>query len=122
MNNTFVMYMASLFSINHPSQEALIASIKMGKINVLTKYLDFINIFFSDFATELLEHTSINNHPIKLIKGQQSSYGPIYSLEPIEIKTLKPYIKSNLANRFIRLFKCPAGVLILFVGKKNGCL
>ena len=37
---------------------------------------------------------------------------------PVELETLKTYIEANLASSFIRPFKSPAGVLILFVQKK----
>lgn len=40
-----------------------------------SKYADFANVFFPDLAAELLEHTEINNHAIKLIDSKQSPYG-----------------------------------------------
>ena len=56
----------------------------------------------------------MNKHTIKQKKDKQSSFGLIYSLGPIELKTLKTYIKTNLANSFIRLFKSSTGVPIFF--------
>ena len=38
----------------------------------------------------------------------------------MELETLKAYIKINLANRFIRPSKSPAGAPILFDRKSNG--
>ena len=73
-------------------------------------------------AAELPENTGMNEHAIKLEEGKQSPFGPIYSLGPIELKTLKTYIKTNLANGFIRFFKSPAGALILFNQKPDGRL
>ena len=56
----------------------------------------------------------INNHAIKLEKNKQSFFEPIYILELLELKTLKIYIETNLANRFILFFKFPANASILF--------
>ena len=52
-------------------------------------------------AMELPENTRINKYAIKLKKGKQPLFGPIYSLGPVELKLLKIYIKINLANGFI---------------------
>ena len=62
----------------------------------------------------LLENTSINEYAIKLSKGKQPPYGPIYSLGPVELETLKAYIKTHLKTNFIRPSKSPAGAPILF--------
>ena len=86
------------------------------------KYSDFSNVFSSDSAVELLEHTGINDHPINLLDDKQLLYGPIYSLGPVELETLKTYIEANLASSFIRLSKSSAGTPILFVKKKDGSL
>ena len=53
--------------------------------------------------------------------GQWSTatYGPIQSLGLVEIKTLKAYIETNLANKFIRPLKSPANTPILFERKSN---
>ena len=68
----------------------------------------------------LPEHTGINKHAIKLEDGKQPSYGPIYSLNLVELKTLKTYIKTNLANSFIQPLKSPISAPILFVYKLDG--
>ena len=65
-------------------------------------------------AAKLSENTKINEHAIKLEEDKQPPFGPIYSLRPIELKTFKTYIKTNLANGFIWSFKSFAGVFILF--------
>ena len=46
----------------------------------------------------------------------------MYSLGPVELETMKAYIKTNLANGFIRLSKLPAGAPILFDRTLNGFL
>ena len=61
----------------------------------------------------------MNEHAIKLEEGKQSSFGHIYSLGPVELETLKTYIKTNLANGFIRPSKSPAGASILFDRKPD---
>lgn len=50
---------------------------------------------------ELLYYTKINDHTIKLEKSTQLLFGPIYSLKLVELKILKTYIKTSLANGFI---------------------
>ena len=87
---------------------------------VFAKYLDYTDIFSLDLASELLEHIGINDHAIKLVDGQQPPYKPIYSLEPVELETLKAYIETNLANRLIKPSKSPASTLIFFDWKSNG--
>ncbi len=108
----------------HPSRKTQIAHLKADKVpsKVPGKYADFADIFSSKLATELPEHTRINNYTIKLVDDRQSPYGPIYSLELIELKILKAYIENNLANSFIKTFKFPAGALITFDKKPNGSL
>ena len=64
----------------------------------------------------------MNKHAIELKEGKQLPFGPIYSLGPVELETLKTYIETNLANGFIRLFKSPAGTPILFNWKPHRSL
>ena len=71
-------------------------------------------------AAELLENIRINKHTIKLKGDKRLFFGPIYSLGPVELETLKTYIKTNLANEFIRPSKSPAGALIFFDQKPDG--
>ena len=68
---------------------------------------------------ELPENTGMNEYAIKLEEGKQPLFDPIYSLEPVELETLKIYIKTNLANGFIRPSKSPAGAPILFDRKPD---
>ncbi len=44
---------------------------------------------------ELPENTDINEHAPELVKGKQPPYGPIYSLSPVELKTLKTYVETH---------------------------
>ena len=123
-DETFVVHMAALSvgSTVHPSRQAQIASLDVEEVTIPAEYLDYTDVFSPDSAAELPEHTGINDHPIDLIDDKQPPYGPIYSLGPVELETLKTYIETNLANGFIRPSKSPAGAPILFIRKKDGSL
>ncbi len=71
---------------------------------------------------ELPENTNMNEHAIKLIKGKQPSYEPIYTLSPVELETLKTYIETHLKTGFIQPSKSPSGAPILFDKKPDGSL
>ncbi len=71
---------------------------------------------------ELPENTNMNKHIIELIEGKQPPYGPIYALNPIELETLKTYIKTHLKTRFIWPSKSLARALIFFDKKLDGSL
>ena len=71
---------------------------------------------------ELSENTGINKHVIKLVKGKQPSYSSIYSLDPVEMETLKAYIETYLKTGFIWPSKFPADTPILFEKKPDGSL
>ena len=133
-HETFVVYVRSVSSDLLPSSSPLdIHSFQRPQISnliadeALTKvsaeYSDFADIFSPNLAFELPKYTGINNHAIDLVKGcQQPPYGPIHSLEPMELETLKDYIDANLANSFIKPSKSPAGAPILFEQKIDGSL
>ena len=61
---------------------------------------------------------------INLEEDKQLLFDPIYSLELIELETLKIYIKTNLVNSFIWPSKSPNKVFILFdkMPNRNFCL
>ena len=129
-DETYVVHVASfsstpLTSLNvHPFWEPQISGLiaKKALTKVPAKYSDFADIFSPDLAFKLPKHTGINNHTIELVEGQQPLYGPIYSLGPVELETLKAYIETNLANKFIRPSKSPAGAPILFDRKSDSSL
>ena len=106
----------------HPAREAQIASLVAEEVKIPTEYSDFSDVFSEEKASILPEVTELNQHVIELQEGQQPPYGPIYSLGPVELETLKTYIETNLANGFIWPSKSSAGAPILFVGKSNGSL
>ena len=125
-NETFVVHVVALAEPTtmpiHSSRQAQVATLTSKETRIPTEYFDLSNVFSSDSAAELPEHTRINDHPIDLLDDKQPPYGPIYSLGPVELEMLKTYIKANLASSFIRSSKSPAGAPILFVRKKNGSL
>ena len=125
-NEIFVLHVVALAEPTitpiYPSHQAQVAALTSEETGIPAEYSDFSNIFSSDSAAELPEHTGINDHPIDLLDNKQPPYGPIYSLGPVELETLKTYIKANLASGFIRPSKSPAGAPILFVQKKNSSL
>ena len=83
-------------------------------MKVSIEYADFTNIFILGLASKLPKHTEINNHAIKLANCQHPLYELIYSLKAIELKSFKAYIKTNLANGFIKPFKSPTSAFIFF--------
>ena len=108
----------------YPSQSPQISALITKKTftKLLAEYLDFTDIFSPDLAAELFEYVGINNYAIKLVDGQQPPYGPIYSLELVEMETLKVYIETNLAHGFIKPSKSLADTSILFNQKSDGSL
>ena len=129
-HKTYVVHVVSLSSTPlafldvHPSRRPQVSGLiaEEASTKVPAEYSDFADVFSPDLASELPEHTGINNHAIELVDGQQPPYGPIYSLGPVELETLKAYIKTNQANGFIRPSKSSAGALIPFDRKSDGSL
>lgn len=91
------------------------ASFLAKKVSIHKEYADFSDIFSKKSVIILFNPLDINKHAINLEPDKQLPYRPIYSLGPIELKTFKTYIKTNLVSKFIRLSKSPAGAPIFFV-------
>ena len=125
-DKTFVVHVPDLAEPTtmpiYSSSPAQVAALMSEETVIPVEYSNFFNVFFSDSAAELPEHTGINDYLINLLDNKQLPYSPIYSLRLVELKTLKTYIKVNLASSFIRSFKSPSGVPILFVRKKDASL
>ena len=123
----FVMHMAfwewEEMSV-HSKRQAQVGALLFNQalIKVSAEYSDYSNVFSAEHAAELPENTRMNEHAIKLEEGKQPPFGPIYSLGPVELETLKTYIETNLANGFIRPSKSPAGAPILFDRKPDRSL
>ena len=48
--------------------------------SILVEYFIYNNVFLVENAITLSEHFGRNNYTIKLEKGKQPSFGPIYNL------------------------------------------
>ena len=126
-SKTFVMHVANREweeMSAHSEKQAQVGALLFNEapIEVPAEYSDYSNVFSAKNAAELLENIGINEHAIELKEDKQPSFGPIYSLRPVELETLKTYIKTNLANDFIRPFKFPAEIPIHFDRKPDGNL
>ena len=91
-------------------------------IEILAEYSNYSNVFLAENVVELPKNSRINEHAIELEEGKQLPFKPIYSLDLVELETLKTYIETNLANGFIRPSKSPTGKPILFDQKPDGSL
>ena len=92
---TFVAHVAAMEAplagmTIHLSHKAQILALIQDEAStkVPLKYVNYVDIFSFNLAMELRENTGINKHAIKLEKGKQPPYRPIYSLGPIEQETL----------------------------------
>ena len=101
------------------AKKAQIILLLVKKVIIPTKYLYFVDIFSKNLAKMLPEQIRVNEYAIKLKKGNQPLYEPIYSLGPIKLEAFKIYLETNLANSFIKASKSPVGTLILFIYKPN---
>ena len=111
------MHVASLTSkmTIYLARKAQIALLLAKEVTILSEYADFLNVFLKELAKVMPEPIDINGHAIELEENKQPSYKSIYNLGQVELKTLKIYIETNLANGFIRSLKSPTSALILFV-------
>jgi hypothetical protein len=57
-----------------------------------------------------------------MIEGAVPPFGPIYPLSEKELKTLREYLRKELAAGTIRRSKSPAGAPIIFVPKPDGSM
>lgn len=73
----------------------------MFSTKIHPKYANYINIFFLDLTIELPKNTGINEYAIELVEGKWLLYDPIYVFSPVELETLKIYIKTHLKTWFI---------------------
>ena len=90
----------------HLSWAAQISALKQDEAptKIPPEYADYANIFSFDLAMELSKNIDIHKHAIKLQDDKQLLYRPIYSLRPVELETLKIYIKTHLYNQVYLTF------------------
>ena len=126
-SKTFVMHMAiwewEKMPV-HSKKQAQVGALLFDEAftEVSAKYSNYSNVFSVKNAAKLPENTGINEYAIELEEDKQPPFGPIYSLRPVELEILRTYIETNLANDFIRPFKSPAGVPILYNRKPDESL
>lgn len=89
--------------------------ILLTNVEIFTKYSNFSNVFFLNYAIELLKHTKIHNYLIHLQNDKQLLYRLIHSLKLVDLEIIKIYIKANLIRSFIRPSKSSVNDLIFFV-------
>ena len=109
-SKTFVVHVAAL-KVALRLAEMMIDLARAAQIDALKqdetstkvppKYADYADVFSFDLKMELPENTGMNKLAIELQNSQQPPYGPIYSLGPVELETLKTYIKTHLKTGFI---------------------
>ena len=123
-SETFLVYVAFLNLVPeiYLDKEAQIAFLLTKEVKIPDKYSDFTDVFSEEKALVLPECTEFNEHAIDLEDGKQPPYGPIYSLGPVELETLKTYIETHLKTGFIQPSKSPTGAPILFDKKPDGNL
>jgi len=81
-------------------------------------YSEFVDVFSKAKAETLVLHHSID-HAIDLEPGFKLPYGRIYNLSGFELRMLKAYIETNLANGFIQRSSSSAAAPILFAKKQD---
>ena len=126
-SKTFVVHVTALEASELAillSRASPLAVLQQDKVStkIPSEYANSADVFFLDLMMELAKNTGINKHAIKLFEGKQAFYGLIYSLDPVELETLKAYIKIHLKTGFIRSSKSPAGAPIFFDKKPYGSL
>ena len=85
------------------------------------QYQEFVEVFSKKKAETLPPHRQID-HAIDLEPDYKLPYGRIYNLSEFELKTLKAYVETNLANGFIQWSSFSAAAPILFAKTKDGGL
>ncbi len=93
-SETFVVYVAALEALEpavHLFRAPPLAELQLEKAptEILLEYADYSDVFLFDLVIELPENTGINENAIELVEGKQPPYGPIYSLNSIELEILK---------------------------------
>ena len=118
-SETFVVYVAIREREEkpvHAERQAQVGALLFDEAptEVPAEYSNYSDVFLAENVAELPENTGMNQHAIELEESKQPPFGSIYSLGPVELETLKTYIKTNLANGFIWPSKSLAGAPIFF--------
>ena len=84
------------------------------KVQISVKYLNLLDVFLKEIKLVLPELTKLISFFIKFQDNKQPIDRLIHSLKSIKLKTLKIYIKTDLANNFIEISKLRIKALIIF--------
>ena len=85
------------------------------------QYHAYLDVFSEAGANTLPPHRKYDLE-IPLIPGAKLPWGPLYSMSGVELEAMREYIKTNLANGFIRPSKSPAAAPVMFVKRPDGKL
>ena len=91
------------------------------RLSLLSEYRDYADIFCSEMARYLPEHSE-HDHRIELEEGKIPPSRPIYPLSRRELDVLYEYIKEMEDSGNIRWSSSPARAPILFVPQPDGSL
>ena len=94
---------------------------KPPKNSIPEEYKEYRELLESCGREPLPEHGK-HDHTMKLIKGAEPPYQPLYNMSDAELETLREYLDEMIAKGFIRPSTLPAGAPVLFVKKKDGSL
>ena len=122
--NRLKIFSLSLYEINKALAREKVAKASDTanlKEIVPVDYHEFLPLFDEVIARELPPHRPYD-HLIPLKEGFTPPFGPIYSLNRVELETLKTWIEDNLSKGFIRSSSSPAGAPVLFAKKADGSL
>ena len=108
---------------NEPVVYALILSNKNEDIvtsMIPCEVVNYTDVFSKENARKLPKHEG-GDHAIKL-NEQDSSFGSLYNLSSLKLKTLQKYLNDALVKGWIRHSTSPVGAPVLFVPKRDGGL
>lgn len=88
---------------------------------LLTKYLDFQNIFSKIEANKLPKYNE-HDMPINFENEKILFIYPVYDMSKLKRQAMHKYIDKMLTKNFVILFKSLVKVSIIFTKKKNGGL
>jgi len=111
------------FQLSTPEVDARSASTSdpINLSNIPEEYHDFADVFSKSRAEKIPEHRPYDLK-IDLEPGQSIPPGPMYSLSPLELQTLRDFIDKHLSIGLIRPTSSPHGAPVLFIKKKDGSL
>lgn len=94
-----------ILEIIQPALKVQIILLLNKKINVIVKYLQFINIFSKKLLIKLPKYSNIYEYFFDMEKSKWLPCKLIYSITLIKFQIFKTQIEANLTNKLIQLFK-----------------